>query len=80
MREGIARWRYRSTLKVSEPVTWSAEPVTRVALPVSVDAVDTVGKALPRIDEAETRNREWSEVTELLLLTRKSVTKFSRLA
>ena len=72
-----------ATLKFSEPVTWSAELVTRVASPVSVEPralVVPMVKHLPVLIKLKAVIVSGPEVTVLLLFNENVVTKFSRLA
>lgn len=71
------------TLKFSEPVTWSAELVTRVASPVSVEPralVVPMVKHFPALKKLKLVIVSGPEVTVLLLFNENVVTKFSRLA
>jgi len=72
-----------TTLKLSEPVTWSAELVTRVASPVSADPgalVVPIAKHFPALKKLKLVIVSGPEVTVLLLFNENVVTKFSRLA
>ena len=68
------------TLKLSEPVTWSAVLVTRVALPLWVVASTPFAKHWPALRKLKPVIVSGPEVIVLLLFNENVVTKFSRLA
>ena len=69
-----------TTVKLSEPVTWSAELVSRVALPLWVVPWIPFAKHFPALKKLKPVIVSGPEVTVLLLFNEKVVTKFSRLA
>ena len=68
------------TLKLSEPVTWSAELVTRVAVPLWDVASTPFAKHFPALRKLKPVIVSGPEVMVLLLFNENVVTKFSRLA
>ena len=68
------------TLKLSEPVTWSAELVTRVAVPLWVVASIPLAKHFPALMKLKPVMVSGPEVMVLLLFNENVVTKFSKLA
>jgi hypothetical protein len=69
-----------TTVKLSEPVTWSAELVTRVALPLWVVPRIPFAKHFPALMKLNPKIVSGPEVIVLLLFNVNVVTKFSRLA
>src|ERR1700730_14973431 len=63
------------TAKSRVPVTWFAEPVTRVAVPVSVESFTPFPKHFPLLKKWKPEMLSGPE-----LVTEKPATKFSRLA